>query len=415
MSDSGSFTGNKKAGPDFSVVFISTDFPSIDGLHRSQLLEPAADLSHQGYDVSWIAAIPILSYLKFLLLRNDGIRQLQERCARSGIRFHFLLTPITNGGLLSFPVRRLVLRWIAGRVLSILKLQKGRKTIIHGRSYYATQLGLEIKSKAGPEYFVRVSFDMRSIFPEEIPLTRGFVGHLLFGFAKQWEHELLRSADLSFLPLEYARDRIQKESGVPVTYAPIYGLGREADWSVAFERRWESRHVGYAGSVGDWNDASLLIEMLHSVPDTSPKLATPAHARFAQMDCRTYRYEEMADFYDSLLALVIPGRLADDSYFVSFKMRCNFFSTKAAEALSRGVPLIVSSHLTELAEFVRRHHCGMVYDPKQHGMVGRDGESLRSKSAWAALTEGAAKVGVQFTRANVLDRYLAAWRGTIER
>ncbi len=414
MSDSGRFTDNSKVSPGFSVVFVTTDFPSIDGLHRSQVLEPAAEMSRQGYDVSWIAAIPFLSYLRFLLLRNDGLRQFQDQCAKSGIRFHYLLTPITNGGLLSFPIRRLVLRWIAGRALGILKLQKDRKTIVHGRSYYATQLGLEIKSKAGREYFVRVSFDMRSVFPEEFPLTRGFVGHLLFGFAKQWEHELLRSADLSFLPLEYARDRIQKESGVPVTYAPIYGLDREADWRVDFARRWKNRHVGYAGSVGDWHDASLLLEMLRSVPDTSPKLATPAQARFAELDCRTYLHEEMADFYDSLLALVIPGRLANESYFVSFQMRCNLFSTKAAEALSRGVPLIVSSHLTELAEFVRQHQCGMVYDPIRHCMMDQDAESLRSKSTWAALTEGAAKVGAQFTRTHVLDRYVSAWSHAFE-
>jgi hypothetical protein len=250
--------------------------------------------------------------------------------------------------------------------------------------------------------------------PEEFPLTQGWLGKACFGFAKQWEHELLGESDVAFLPLNYARDRMQKESGHAVIFAPIQGFDREASWSVNFDQRWSNRYIGYAGSIGAWHDPALLLEILQGIPNTHPKLAMSPHPLLEGLDCKTYKHHEMAAYYDSLLALVIPGRKDFEKYFVSFQMRCNLFSTKASEALSRGVPLIVSSELTELADFVRLHGCGAIYDPGKHRIVYPEGDWLENKNEWYRLTENAKRTGELFTRSSVMQLYLSKWNALFE-
>jgi glycosyltransferase involved in cell wall biosynthesis len=153
--------------------------------------------------------------------------------------------------------------------------------------------------------------------------------------------------------------------------------------------------------------------MLQSIPNTTPRLAMAPRPDLGRFDCRVYSFAEMAAYYDSLLAMVIPGRRDVSDYFVGFKMRCNFFSTKAAEALSRGVPLLVSSELVELAEFVKEHGCGAVYSPASHRYVFPTGDWIGNRSEWERLTMNARNVGESFTRHKVLGRYVAAWESCV--
>ncbi len=366
-------------------------------------------MARHGYDVTWIAAVPLLSYLKDLVLREGKLRATQEKCSKEGLLFRYLVIPLTSRSLPSFLIRHTVLRWAAKRFATALNRKETQSTIFHARSYDATQLALELKSRAIPSKQWRVSFDMRSIMPEEIPLTRGFIGKALFGFAKQWEHELLSKSDISFLPLNYARQRIRTETGAEIIFSPIHGFDREDGWDVNFEQRWQNRYIGYSGSIGAWHEPDLLLEILQSIPNTHPKLAMSPHPRFRDMSCAEFQYHEMPAYYDSLLALVIPGRRICEDYFVNFQMRCNLFSTKATEALSRGVPLVVSSHLLELANFVREHDCGIVYDPNMKAVVHPKGDILQNKDIWRRLTENAKRTGLAFTRSSVMNLYQQKW------
>lgn len=415
MSGSEVLAGKKLTGPNFDMVFVTAaELPLIAGLQASQVFEPAIYMAKRGYDVTWFSAVPLLSYLKDIVLRTGKIRAVQERCVGEGIHFKYVVTPLTIGSPWTFMIRHSVLRWAAKKLSNHLQLLEGRKAIFHARSYYAAHLACEIKSQAKLEGVWRVSFDMRSVLPEEFPLTQGWLGKACFGFAKQWEHELLEKSDVSFLPLNYARDRMQKESGHAVVFAPIQGFDREASWIVDFDQRWANKYIGYAGSIGSWHDPVLLQEILHGIPKAHPKLAMSPHPQLEGLECKTYKHHEMTGYYDSLLALVIPGRKDFESYFVSFKMRCNFFTTKAAEALSRGVPIIVSSQLTELADFVRQHECGAIYDPNKHRIIYPEGDWLEDKFGWLKLTENAKRVGELFTRSSVMKLYLSNWDALFE-
>ncbi len=147
----------------------------------------------------------------------------------------------------------------------------------------------------------------------------------------------------------------------------------------------------------------------------TPRLAAKPHLMFSQYECRLYANNEMPAFYDGLLGLAIPGSNNVDDYFMTFKTRCNFFSTKAAEALSRGVPLVVSAKLFELAKFVRKNRCGFIYDPDSKQFVFPGMNSIVEKEAWEEMTRNAATIGEKFTRTYVVNEYLACWKSLFEK
>jgi hypothetical protein len=394
---------------DFALVFVTAgEMPSASGLHASQVIEPAAAMVTAGRDVTWLAAVPLLSFLRDVSSGGDRIATARRRCESAGIRFEYVVVALSIAGLLSFLFRTPILGNAARRMRARLERWRGRRTIFHCRSYYAAQFAWELRQTAPAECW-RVSFDMRSVLPEEFPLTLGPVGKACFGFAKQWEHELLARADVSFLPLEHARLRMRVENDRTVVHAPIQGFDRASGWQIDFPARWHARRIGYAGSIAAWHDPSLLQEMLTLLPGGRPVLAMAPDARMAGFDCRQYPLEEMPAVYSGLVALVIPGRADIEDYFVSFKVRCNFFSTKAAEALSLGVPLIVSSALAELADFVRTHDCGVIYDPISKRVVHPLQATLDDATMWARLTENAQRAGESFVRSKVLALYQGHW------
>ena len=96
-------------------------------------------------------------------------------------------------------------------------------------------------------------------------------------------------------------------------------------------------------------------------------------------------------------------------------MRLNYFSTKAVEALSLGVPLLVNDDLTELAAFVDSNNCGYTFSIEDQ--YKNDTTDLwrtgQNKQAWESISKNAAKIGDQFQKENVHSAYLNIWRGLI--
>jgi len=397
------------------IVYITAlEMPSLSNLHASQVLAPASQLAMSGCRVTWIAVIPYAMRIKDIVCSTRRLHQVSAACAEQGVEFlPFYVPLISNASLSSFYFKDLILRHVAHRIFATVSWSE--RTILHGRSYYATEIACCIRDMQRNES-CKVSFDMRSIFPEEMPITSSSIlGKMAFGFMKQWEFELLRNSDIMFLPLHYARNRIYSETGAHARYLPVQGFDRELGWQVDFDKRWEQARLGYAGSIGAWHSPEILLRIFQALPWMTPRLAMKPHPLFAQYDCHVYANNDMPKYYDELLGLVIPGRHDVDDYFMSFQMRCNLFSTKAAEALSRGVPLVVSSGLFELATFVRENRCGFVYDPDAHEFIFPDKNAVAEKSVWAEMTANAVAVGEKFTRIRIVDEYLANWRALFEK
>lgn len=396
----------------FHVAFVTAgEMPSASALHASQVLQPAAALVAAGHQVTWLAAVPFLSWLRDIVTGGRRVALARESAHAQGLRFEAFVVPVSIGGLVSFLFRSPVMRWGGWRLAH--RLNASSPTLLQCRSYYATHMALAAcQASDGAPW--RVSFDMRSLMADELPLTLGVLGRACHGFAKQWEHWLLRRADAAFLPLRGGCRRLALESGVRVDYAPIQGFDRVAGWSPDFEARWRERAIGYAGSIADWHDAQLLREMLGLVAGSSPRLAMAPDPRLGGLPARAYPHAAMPAFYDSLVALVVPGRTDVGDVFVSMKVRSNFFSTKAAEALSMGVPLIVSSELAELATFVRDHGCGAIYDPSSRRLEYPANAMGDDRTRWEAMTRAAFTAGAVFERRRVLAIYRERWESLFE-
>lgn len=396
------------------LYLTALEMPSLSNLHASQVFAPASQIAMQGFRVTWIAVIPYAMYVKDIVCSTRRLRQVSAACAEQGIDFlPFYVPLVSNASLSSFYFRKFVLYYVARKISKAVLWSE--MNILHARSYYATEIACCIRNMLRNE-FCKVSFDMRSIFPEEIPIvSSSTLGKMSYGFMKQWEFELLRSSDVAILPLHYARSRIYSETGTQVRYIPVQGFDRESGWRVDFDKRWEQARLGYAGSIGAWHSPEILLEIFQALPWMKPRLAMKPNPLFTQHDCRVYANNDMPAYYDDLLGLVIPGRQDPKDYFMSFQMRCNLFSTKAAEALSLGVPLVVSSKLFELAKFVRKNRCGFVYDPDAHQFVFPDKKSITDKTVWAEMTENAVTVGERFTRTRVVNEYLACWKALFEK
>lgn len=404
----------------FDVAFVMAgDTPQASGVYATQLLDPARHLAAQGHRVTFLCAIPLLSYLKDIVMRLGRISTFTRLCVEAGIGFEYVVVPLGTMSPTSFifrkPLLALAARTLSRKFLSAQPPESGRPVVLQARSYYGTHLALNIKAEISCRIKALVSFDMRSLFPEEFPLTMGPFGTLLYGFAKQWEYLLLKDADVSFLPLEYARQNILVETGIDVEFAPIQGFDRETGWEADFEGRWRDHRIGFAGSLLPWHDPGLLKEIITGIPGARGTLATKPLPELSGFEVSVLPVGAMKQYYDSLLAMVVPGQLVMGEWFVRKKMRCNAFSTKASEALTRGVPLIVSAEMVEIADFVRKHDCGAIYDPVTHRFCFPEGDWLSDKAAWESMTRNAVKAGEMFMRSNVMDVYLNTWKRALNR
>jgi hypothetical protein len=403
------------------IIFITAgEWPAQKGLLVSQVLETARALQTQGYTVSWLAAVPLLSRLKRFVLRDRDLAWLQAECQRAEIVFDYQIIPVTLGSPWSMPLRRWWHERVARRALRrpVTKGRHGSAMVLHARSYDAAEIGLLLRQFINVRDVGRsvvASFDMRSFLGPEIPMGHDALGTAAYGFVKALEFELVTDSDVAFLPLNVGRRQYQEETGLEIQYAPIQGLDREPGWTPDFLTRWANRRIGYSGSVGQWHDPSLLCQIFDLFPNCLPQLASKPIKAFTGLDCQLYRQSELPAYYDGLLALVIPGLSGIEDYYRTLQMRCNLFSTKAAEALSRGVPLVVSSELAELAEFVRQHDCGLVVDLRGGQPHLPVGSEINSREMWERLTVNATRVGAMFERRSVIRLYERAWQDAILR
>lgn len=403
------------------IVFITAgEWPAQKGLLVSQVFETARALQAKGYTISWLAAIPLLSRLKRWLLRDSDLQWLQSECKGAGIIFSHKIIPVTLGSPWSMPLRGWwhdsLARYALPRLIS--GSSESSAIVLHARSYDAADIGLRLRRLMNDHDSscpVVTSFDMRSFLGPESPMSHGVIGTAAYGFIKELEFTLVRNSDVTFLPVNFGRRQYMEETGLVIDYAPIQGLDREPGWKVDFDARWSTRRIGYSGSVGQWHDPILLRQIFDLFPLCRPKLASKMIDTFAGLDCKLYMQSDLPSYYDDLLAMVIPGLAHVIGYYRTLQMRCNLFSTKAAEALSRGVPLIVSSELEELAGFVREHDCGIVVDLRNGRPFLPVDLDIHSRDLWLRLTENAIRVGALFERQSVLEVYERAWQAALAR
>ena len=193
-----------------------------------------------------------------------------------------------------------------------------------------------------------------------------------------------------------------------------------------FRAAWDKKQFLYVGSLGHWNNAEKLFDAFTKIASvfdeevkfivaTTEPIILPTKSVPFSINFTSVPHDTIHDFYNNSLALIIAGSAGDD-YFSQANMRINYFSTKAVEALSLGLPILVNDDLIELAEFVETHQCG--FKLSQFNQFGRKNENsglaLRSNRQWSLVSKNAEKAGKRFIAENVHLAYLNVWEKLIK-
>jgi glycosyltransferase involved in cell wall biosynthesis len=392
------------------------EHPGILDLHVSQVLSFGAYLRQIGVNVQWIAFLPVESRLKDLVSGVDRMSKIEGMAADSGVSLHIKAFPISISRIYSYLFPRWLVRQAGRELVKILREQEQSTEthIVHCRSYFATAVALEAKKQLEN---IRVSFDMRSLLPPEIPLRFPHAGKYLYGNLKRWEAELLELSDFSFLPCHRGIALLELEgiSRLP-TYMPIIGFEVIQQDTSLLSSILENPIIGYVGSFEVWHSARLLErifdELAANLPACSFEVLTGSATNFKKtVRVRAVPNHEVKEIVKSMLAVVVPGSENFSDHFSAIKLSANFFSTKAAEALSLGVPLIVNARIRDLAEYVRTRGCGLVFSMKEDKVQfeGISSNQLSNLDLWNNLREAACRCAPEFRRSAVFEHYLKVW------
>lgn len=399
------------------VTFLTVgEYPTINSLHMSQVLGFATYLKKTGCSVSWIALLPPENQVIDLLLGNKKLEKIRQLALEKGIHLIVKSFPISINYIHTYVFRKFLIHHAGNIVTKILQnnFKNNNLHIIHCRSYFATAVALEVKK----ELDIKISFDMRSLLPPEIPLYFPKIGKMFYGGLKEWESVLLSNADISFLQCNRGIKLLELEGIIKLPiFQPIAGFEKKHLHSLPdLSERINNPLFGYIGGFGPWHSKNLLRQIFDSLkkslPNSKLEILTSKPTKLgSDVLSKSVSNDDVPNYLSRYLALLIPGAPNSHSFFSRLKSSSNFFSTKAAEALSIGIPIIVNALNTELAEYVRSQKCGLVFRVSQSGIEYEhiSSDDLHDPALWKNLNDTALKTSSFFQRENVFNGYIEAW------
>lgn len=393
------------------------EYPTPNGLHMSQVLGFAAYLKKAGIDVSWIALVPVENRLVDLLHGKKKLEKVRQVAISQGVPLFVKTFPICITYLYTYIFRYFLIRR-AGKWLASFLINNNFKIedlhIIHCRSYFAAAIAIQ----ASKTINIKISFDMRSLLPPEIPLYFPKIGKKLYGDLKQWECEILSAVNISFLQCNRGIELLRLEgiTKLPL-YQPIAGFDRKYTGSLLpLSERLDNPLFGYIGGFGPWHSRKILKKVFESLKTAFPRakleiLTSKSIDLGPDTSARSVSNGDVPNCLSHYLALIVPGTQDSDEYFSRLKSSSNFFSTKVAEALSIGLPIIINELNTELAEYVRDRGCGLIFQVSdlEINYESINNWDLHDPVLWQKLNEAALKCAPSFQRETVFDGYINAW------
>ncbi|USD60282.1 hypothetical protein J4N45_17595 [Vibrio sp. SCSIO 43140] len=402
------------------IVFLSFGaYATKSGLIYSQMIKFADYLSSCNVfnSVQSICILPKISTYRRFKTHSKNLKEL-ESSVSSGL--FFFNSWLLNGKMFSFIFKKIFYKKLKSKIYD--RIQSLDEIIFHCRSYYATDFALYIKEEY-PDKNIKVVFDMRSLLPPEFPYTSRLFGKYIYVSGKEWERQLIKKSDLSLLVTQNAIELLKLEDSTykNIHYIPIIGFEkhqRAGDIESEFDERWKKKSFGYVGSVGLWHNLESIEYVANKLKldfcsNHDFKIATNNKNLLTKLQTTSIPNDQMPEFYRKQLAVIIPGVVNELDYFKALQMTSNLFSTKASEALSLGVPLIVNNQISELANLVTENECGIVfeYNPEEQKIefINASNEDLNSKVFWENLTRNAYKLGSNYQKENAQKMYLDYW------
>lgn len=398
----------------YDVLFLTAaEIPALTNVLTSQVMEVLVQLNERGVHAEWVSVLPVQTLSR--RHRTSGtLDAVERRCHELGLRW----TKCYFGSSL-FDSRMLPMRHLYARVASRLILAQlrrrdlRRRLVINARSYYAAAVGVELVTalrRRGHE--VVLGFDMRGLLSLSYPASARGNKFSAYGTMKAWEAELASESDVIFNNRSAALDIFEREYGLQVVHLPVSGFSESRLDRADLDSRWAEKKVAFVGAItSKFHDSETLTRLLRHLELSGfrPVVATANDLQDFKYPAFRIDHAEMPEFYSGCLAIVLPGRDTPADFFDRLALRIYSAPTKVSEALSSGVPIIVSSSFGEIANFVRHHGCGLVYDMLTDRIEVPDGTSIGDPELWRRLSDGARQVGTEFTREHVIDIYLESW------
>lgn len=394
------------------IYLTAGEVPTANNVISSQALKLSRHLHEMNVfrTVHYIGLVPRRSLLKAKAINKPLDFTFIDHY---DIPYTILESNFILGGFFEYCLKDIFAKSDARKIIRQIPCGTSTTVLFHCRSYYAAYVALTVKSML-PTSNIKILFDMRSLLPPEFFFTMGSKGKYLYGHALEWESYLLANSDISLMTtrggIDFLRYGNPKAS---IEYIPITGLDIEEkrQWLSTFEKRWLEKKISYIGSVSFWHPLPmiemLLNELRHAVVDSKVEIVANNPSIATDIPKCSINHREISHYYDSLLGLVVPGKIPA-GYFESLQLNINLFSTKAAEALSAGVPLIVNAEIRELSDYIMQNKCGIVFKMTSKGVeyVNCTKLDLTDKKFWLELTDNAFRQAKNFQFKSVVDQYL---------
>lgn len=351
-------------------------------------------------DVFAVSVLPFKEYIKNKIKRKSGLIEWK------GLSIHTYSSGLKIFKLSTFLLKDYLLNRAAKKVIK--NISPYDHAIFHCRSYYATALALTIKAML-PEKTIKVVFDMRSFLPEEIAMKSRANRYFYLDY-KAWEKKLIEGADVTFATAQRGINIFKMSSpNITVNYLPNCGF-ESIDGEVSNNVLSDGTTFGYVGSVGPWYDAKkieIALDFFKAEIDNAETYILNKKLKNIGQHPAFYKpWKEVRNVIKGSLFTLIPGN-SKKGYLSELKVSMNFFSTKAAESLSLGIPLVVNRDITEVAHFVEENNCGVVFDIQDNKIVIAEEvkQQLNTIDYWQKLHDNALSAGQKFQRQAIIQTF----------
>ena len=403
----------------YEVVFVSAfEYPVKTSLVYSQLIRQALYFKNRDVfkEVHYLGIVSTVSKIKGILLRKPyNLDYIYQLGLKSKIIFAFMFMATFRLGLdkLVFVPKSKIINYICKKIFINWKELKEKKVIFICRSYIATHAAIALRERMKHKSEIRIVFDMRSIFSNELPFFKKSYKRVLslYGYAKTWEDYLISKSDITIITTSRAKEYLELENPQRnIKKINIQGLGKKNILNVeaVFKKRWTNKKIAYVGTVGHWNSTDVLDKVFEKIHELIPE----AHLEVASQNyrgkypCHVIDHHEIDNYYEGLLAIIVPGMLPMN-YFENSKISYNFFSTKVAEALSRGVPIISNKIILELYELIKEKQCGILFGVGENGKIDIDSSAgLNNQNYWREITNNAMMLRQEYFAENIFEEYI---------
>lgn len=357
------------------VVYLTWgETPRAYGIYRTQVAGTLAKISqqHQDVDLHLIAGLPIIhsGLVRERHRYPAELRRLRE--ALGNVPLRICPIPVTQNFV--YPTRKSFNAiFIAANLTLLPKLKRLAPDVVHCRSFLATWIANELRQKNDLNY--RIVYDARSLWPEMQYRRRPDIQDLQFFKAK--ENKLVSQVDavvgVNDPMTRHYTDMGAKQAITNYIAAPLVLANRSTT-----RQPGDPIRLVYAGALheGGMQTPAMLFELAAKVRDllgpiTLKVLTTSAHDPLQKI-ADTYLEKGVVDFE----AVFDPARMSEALRQNDFA--CNVYkrpisdidlalcqtglSTKSAEYLAAGLPILVSKYPQAVGHLVEKNNVGAVFD-----------------------------------------------------